>query len=58
MNAKKLLIIVVALFAAYYVIQSPQLASESIKSFTSWGISVMQAVVEALKSFLDGLLMG
>ncbi|MCC7077823.1 MAG: hypothetical protein IT198_11905 [Acidimicrobiia bacterium] len=58
MNGKKLLLIAIAVFAAYYVIQSPQLASEGIKTVSGWVISVGETVVQALKSLLDGLLTG
>lgn len=56
MNVKRLLIVVAVIFVAYYVLSSPKAAAGGASELATWSIATVQAVAEALRSFIDGLL--
>lgn len=55
MNAKKILIILVLAFIAYYVLRSPASAATALRVSGEFALNGMKLVAEALAKFIDTL---
>ena len=55
MNTKKILILLVLAFIAYYILRSPDSAANALRIGGTFALNGMKFVAEALAKFIDTL---